>query len=136
MATTGPYNARLMLFYLDGTAIAYSTNVSISGNMSSIDVTSKDSGGDKDIIAGLRDWTANCDFIHAIDSSSNLSAIYTAWAAGTQINVKVSTNTSADKYYHGSAYITSWNADFPNEDKATGSFTVEGDGALSESTLT
>jgi len=136
MATTGPYNATLALIYIDGTAVAYSTDFSFSFNRAEIDVTSKDSSGWADTEYGLGDWSGSCNFIHAIDSAANLSAIFGNMNSKTKVNVKMSTDTSGDKYYHGTAVLTSLNASFPMEDKATGDFNFKGDGALTESTKT
>ena len=137
MATTTKINGTLMVFVKDGVSIAWSTNVSISGNTAEIDTTNKDSGGNYEMLPGLRDWTASCDFLASVvPTTGNLAIIYAAWLAGTALNVAVTTDVSGDFYMNGTCYITSWNADAPTEDKVTGSFTVKGSGALTGSTKT
>ena len=136
MATSGVFNATLMTFYLDGTAVAYTTDATISGTTAEIDVTNKSSCGNYDLLPGLRDASASCSVIYAIDSTSNIETVIVAWLAGTAVNVRFSTNVSGDIYHHGTAYITGWNLNYPMEDKATGDFSVKFAGALSTSTKT
>ena len=88
MATTGPYNATIALIYINGTAIAYSTDFSFSFNRAEIDVTSKDSGGWADTEYGLGDWSGSCNYLHAINSASNLSAIFSSMNSKTKVTLR------------------------------------------------
>jgi len=136
MSTTGPINGTNFLIYVGGTAIAYSTSCSITPNMSTIDVTSKDSSGAKDILPGITDWSADIEGIVALDSASNVESLFTAYAARTRVMIKFSGNVSGDSYWHGYAYITSVPISAPMEDKTTFSCSFEGDGVLTMSTKT
>ena len=136
MATTGPFNGTSMLCYCAGTALAYSNSFDLNINVAEIDVTSKDSSGWKDVLSGLRDWSVSADGIVALDSSTNASYLFSLASNRTQINLKLSTDTSGDVYYHGSAYITNLTITAPMEDKVTFSCTFVGDGTLTESTKT
>ena len=137
MSTTTKVNGTLVLFYIDNVAVAWSTNVSISGETGEIDTTTKDSSGNFEMLPGLRSWSASCDFLASVvPSTGNLDLIYTAWSAGTQIHMDVTTGVTGDIYYEGDCYITGWGADAPTEDKVSGSFSIKGTGALSSTTRT
>ena len=136
MATTGPFNGTNLLVYAAGTAIAYSTSCTLTRNMSSIDVTSKDSGGDRGILNGLRDWSIDAEGIVALDSSTNAEYLDGLVTGGTRVNLKFSTNTSGDGYWHGYAYVTNLVITAPMEDRVTFTCTFEGDDALTLSQLT
>ena len=136
MATTGPFNGTSMNIYIAGTAQAYSNDFSVSFNVAEIDITAKDSSGHKNVIGGIRDWSASGSGIVALDSSANWPQIFSAYGSRTKVAVKFSTNTSGDKYYHGNALITGGTLTAPMEDKVTFDFTMVGSGLLTESTKT
>ncbi|MGV7234753.1 MAG: phage tail tube protein [Nitrosomonadaceae bacterium] len=136
MPTTGPFNSTALGIYIDGTLLAYSTSGDYNVNRAEIDVTSKDSGGWKDVLYGLGDWSISAEGIVALDSSTNAGYLFGLQTAKTTVNVKFSTDTSGDDYYHGSAIITNLTMSAPMEDKATFSCTLVGDGVPTESEKT
>ena len=136
MATTGPFNGTSMLLYVDSVSLGYSNSFDLNVNVAEIDVTSKDSGGDKDILPGLRDWSVSADGIVALDSTTNAEYLHGLVTGRTQVNLKMSTETSGDGYWHGSAYVTNLTITAPMEDKVTFSCTFVGDGALTLSEKT
>ena len=136
MATTGPFNGTSMLLYLAGTSLAYSNSFDLNVNAAEIDVTSKDSGGWKDTLSGLRDWSVSADGIVALDSSTNAEYLQTLVTNRTRINIKMSTDVSSDGYWHGYGYITNLTITAPMEDKVTFSCSFVGDGAILQVTKT
>ena len=136
MATTGPFNGTSMLLYLAGTSLAYSNSFDLNVNAAEIDVTSKDSDGWKDTLSGLRDWSVSADGIVALDSATNAEYLQTLVTNRTRINIKMSTDVSADGYWHGYGYITNLTITAPMEDKVTFSCSFVGDGAILQVTKT
>lgn len=123
--------------YVDGTEVASSTSAELSMNVAEIDVSSKDSLGNKEILPGQKDWSISGDFLENTASSNyNFSDFYALYQNRTVVSIKFSEETSSNKYYIGQAYLTSVSASAPMEDAVTGSFTFVGTGKLSEKTFT
>ena len=136
MASSTPFNATNIGIYVDGTLIAYARSGSFSLNIAEIDTTSKDNSGWQNNLLGMRDWSMEVEAIITLDTSSSLDSVFDLASGRTSCNVKFSTATSSDNYYHGTAYVTSLSANAPMEDVGTWSATFKGSGALTQSTLT
>ena len=136
MATTGPFLGTSMGIYFAGTLIAHSSDFSVTWNVAEVDITSKDSSGHKNVLGGMRDWSGSGSGITALDSSANWSAIFANYGSRATVNLKFSTNTSGDKYYHGTALMTTGTLTAPMEDKVTFDFSFVGSTVLTESTKT
>lgn len=144
MATTGPVNGTLISIYKDvsGTLkkIANATSHSFDISKDMIDVTSKDSAGAKEFIAGEYGWTMNVEAIFEDDASVGASQqsfkdLATDLLAGTVLTVVISTNVTGDEKYTGSAYFMSLALSAPNNDKATWTGQLQGTGALTVGTV-
>lgn len=144
MATTGPVNGTLISIYKDvsGTLkkIANATSHSFDISKDMIDVTSKDSAGAKEFIAGEYGWTMNVEAIFEDDASVGASQqsfkdLATDLLAGTILTVVISTNVTGDEKYTGSAYFMSLALSAPNNDKATWTGQLQGTGALTIGTV-
>lgn len=144
MATTGPVNGTLISIYKDvsGTLkkIANATSHSFDISKDMIDVTSKDSAGAKEFIAGEYGWTMNVEAIFEDDASVGASQqsfkdLATDLLAGTILTVVISTNVTGDEKYTGSAYFMSLALSAPNNDKATWTGQLQGTGALTVGTV-
>lgn len=134
--TTGQINGTSLLVYAAGNAIAYSKSCTLNRNAATIDVTSKASAGDTDILPGLKDWSIDVDGLVALDSNYNAEYLDGLITGRTRVMLKFSTNTSADGYWHGYAYVTSLSITAPMEDAITFSASFAGDNALTLSTKT
>ena len=144
MATTGPVNGTLISIYKDvsGTLkkIANATSHSFDISKDMIDVTSKDSAGAKEFIAGEYGWTMNVEAIFEDDASVGASQqsfkdLATDLLAGTVLTVVITTNVTGDEKYTGSAYFMSLALSAPNNDKATWTGQLQGTGALTVGTV-
>ena len=86
---------------------------------------------------GLKSWNVSCDYLATIvPTTGNLQVVYTAWVNRTQVHIDFTTDVSGDVYFNGDGYINGFNLDTPMEDKASGSFTIVGDGTLTLSAKT
>ena len=144
MATTGPVNGTLISIYKDvsGTLkkIANATSHSFDISKDMIDVTSKDSAGAKEFIAGEYGWTMNVEAIFEDDASVGASQqsfkdLATDLLAGTVLTVVITTNVTGDEKYTGSAYFMRLALSSPNNDKATWTGQLQGTGALTIGTV-
>lgn len=136
MATEGIINATSLLIYVDGVAVSYSTDTSISVDMDAIDVTNKDSSGWRDLLAGVRSWNASGSGFLAWDATKGADDLYDAITNRSSVSIRFTTGeVSGDTTFDGDGYLTSLEMTGGVEDGATFSFTIEGDGALTESTV-
>ena len=136
MATTGKMNGTNLLAYVNGVAVGQSKSFTINLNQELIDATTKGSGGWKDHLAGLKDWSADIEALVDFGQSEGLSECFSDVTNGTSLTVKFGTEVTGDSRWTGTAYVSnlSWSA--PMEDVVTYSFSVTGSGALSEETVT
>lgn len=136
MASTGVNNGTLTGIYVAGTLVSKGTSHSISIGQDTFDITSKDSNGWKEIKQGLRNWSLSGEFKFAEDSAYGLTDFFALLNARTSLVVKFTTNVSGDKYYSGTTIVTSIEKSSDMEDAESYSISLEGTGALVESTLT
>lgn len=144
MATTGPVNGTLISIYKDVSGslkkIANATSHSFDVSKDMIDVTSKDSAGAKEFIAGEYGYTLNVEAIFEDDASvgatqQSFKDLATDLLAGTLLTIVISTNVAGDEKYTGTAFFTSLSLTAPNNDKATWTGTLQGSGALTIGTV-
>ena len=144
MATTGPVNGTLISIYKDVSGslkkIANATSHSFDVSKDMIDVTSKDSAGAKEFIAGEYGYTLNVEAIFEDDASvgatqQSFKDLATDLLAGTLLTIVISTNVTGDEKYTGTAFFTSLSLSAPNNDKATWTGTLQGSGALTIGTV-
>ena len=136
MASTGFRNGTDLVMSIEGTVVAYMTSTDFEVTMATRDVSNKDSAGWKEGREGQKSWTASCEAKFAEDSTYGYSDLFSLWNSRGQVDVVLTTATAGDKIYSGSAYITSLSQSNPLEDTSTFSVSLEGTGALTESTLT
>ena len=144
MPTTGPVNGTLISIFKDvsGTLkkIANATSNSLDISKDMIDVTSKDSAGAKEFIAGEYGYTLNVEAIFEDDSSVGASQmsykdLVTDLLAGTLVTIVMTSNVTGDEKYTGTAFFSSLSLSAPNNDKATWTGTLQGSGALTLGTV-
>lgn len=139
-------NGTSFLIVVDGGAIAHSTSASISIDMDTVDVSSKDSAGVQELIAGQR--SATVDFEALVDfgaqgltdaggtAMKGLDDLFTVFNNRSAINWQLSTGSfDGSPKFTGSGLITSLSMDAPMEDVTTfsGSIAVTGVVSFSES---
>ena len=135
MAQT-PLNGTALLLYSGSNAIAASKSHTLSVNAETIDVTTKDSAGWKEIIAGLKTWSVDAEGLVAFDNSYNYEFLLDALRNKTKLSIKLQTSTVGDERLLGDVYVTSVELSAPMEDAITFSASFEGTGALTHETIT
>ncbi len=107
MATTGKMTGNAVGIYFGGTLLTHALTESESHSMSPIDVTTKDSASQEEVIAGLRGSELSCSGYFAENATYGYEDLYDLYAAGTAVTVLISSAVSGDVTYSYSAYITS-----------------------------
>lgn len=126
------YNGTAQILKMNGTQIAELTNVTMSMNQDVFETTSKESGGWKEIMPGLRDITYTAEGLADFQSSNkDLADIFAAYTANPPASVQIiwTDNISGDKSVSQTAYITSCEVSAPMEDVTTYSIEFAGTGA-------
>ena len=143
MPTTGAFNGRSLGVFYNNTLIAYGKSCSLSIKQAGMDVTSKDSLFWAMNLPTTKDWTMTCDGLVALDSSKNAVMLADCLTLGTKIIVKFSTHVGAtsvrvtgDKFWWGSAYVTSCDMNAGMDEPVSFTATFQGTGILTESTNT
>lgn len=135
MASTNVFNGTLIGVYVGGTLIAKSTSCSLDIQHSTRNSSSKDSGGWEEALGGSRNWTVSGDFLDAEDAAYRFDDLFALIGSRAPVTLKVSSEVSGDKYYTGSAILTSLSKECPMEDNVSGAYSFKGTGALSEATV-
>ena len=136
MASTGIRNGTDLLIYVDGTAVAFATSHDLNINMATRETTNKDTAGWKTSLSGVRDWDTSGEAFFAEDSPYGFTDLFALYTDRTSVTVKFATATVDDLFYTGTAWLTNLTQSDPLEDSATFSFSLEGTGVLTESTVT
>lgn len=116
--------------------VAHSTDATISFSAETVDITSKDTQGYRDTLAGLRSWTANLTAFIDYSSTLGQEELVDKWIAGECVKIRFTTNVSGDIYYEGDATITSVELNSSGaEEAASFSITLENAGAITKGTV-
>jgi len=129
--------------YSTGTTnlVAFAQNCTLNVNHSPREITNKESGGFKEILEGLRDFSIDVDGAYAWTNAAGVALtngvddtletnVLNARQAVTFIFGD--TATTSDVSYSGSGYITSVSMTGGTEDSATFSLSIEGTGVLTQ----
>jgi len=135
MPTTNVINSTIFAIYvLDSTTykkIAKMTDASFSFSHEPRDITTKDSGGYRELLEGLRSWSMSSSNLLAFDADYGITELRALAVARTPVTLRWMTGVASDELVQGSAYITSIEESSPGaEDNVTFSVSFEGTGLL------
>jgi TP901-1 family phage major tail protein len=106
--------------------------------METIDITTKDSAGFRELLAGVRSGSVSCsgliDYQDA-DSNKDITDLFDAWNNRTALTLKFSNEITGDASYSATAFITSLEQSGGTEDTATYSASFELSGTVTEGTI-
>lgn len=136
MATTGTVLAKTMSLYVDGTVVTCQTNASIDMQTNMFSTTCKSSGADAAKQPGEKSWSASGEANLAFDAANGFSELFGAWDDQTEIAVIFQNGVTGDKKYSGNAFLSKLTLTSNGNDEAvTFSYTLDGNGALAEATI-
>ena len=125
------YNGTAQILKLGGTVLAELTNVTMSMNQDLFDTTSKESGGWKDVLPGLRDVTYSAEGLADFASDNkDLADLFTLYNTRASVVVLWTNNIPGSKSVQQTAYISSLEVAAPMEDVTTYSVEFTGTGAI------
>jgi predicted secreted protein len=137
MATTGIFNGSqyTVMFETDGTTPVVAdhvTDLSVSVSTETRDTTTKNNGGYRALLPGLKSLTVNFTAYYAGDATNGYDELMVDFLAGNKQDVKVvsydwdtSTEEAGDKELVFEAYITSLELSAGTEDNASYTCTLE-----------
>lgn len=154
MATTGKIRSNALNIYVntlqgadtfDDTVaddtweiVASSTSGTFSGELETIDATSKDSDGARQILVSAISWSMSVEGLIQYDDSTNKvrsGELFTLWKNKTKIRLAWATGKDGDTYYWGDGYITSYEESAGLNEVGTFSVSIEGDGDINTATV-
>jgi predicted secreted protein len=137
MATTGIFNGSqyTVMFDTDGGTPVVADNVtdlSVSVSTETRDTTTKNNGGYRALLPGLKSLTVNFTAYYAGDATNGYDELMTDFLAGSKQDVKIvsynwttDTEEAGDKEIVFEAYITSLELSAGTEDNASYTCTLE-----------
>lgn len=137
MASDVKLNGTDAIFYVNGTAVAHSTDLTMSISMETRDITDKSSSGWNEVAEGRR--SASCSGTAWVNPTSSLTAddISDFIENRTKVSVNAGkTSTSGDFYYNFQGYFTDFSINYPLEDTVSFDFDFAVTGAVSKLTTT
>lgn len=136
MATTGLMNGTDIVLYIDGVAIANSTNNTLSVSMETREATTKDSDGWSEALEGLRSWEMSVEAFEALDSTKSFEEFFDVINTRIKVSVVLSTKISGDVQYFGAAWLSSVEQTSGVEETVTFSASLTGTAPLKKVNVT
>lgn len=109
--------------------IAAQRGATLNRSAETLDVTSKDSEGWKENLAGLKEWSIDADGL-LIESDAGFKALEDAFMDSEKIKIQL--QTASGNKYEGDAIITDFPIEAPYDDVATYSLSFTGAGKLAK----
>ena len=113
--------------YLGSNKIGELSSWSLDLGADDIEITSFDSNGWKEYLAGLKEWSGSIEGNFKSGDTNGQKAIINAWISGTALNFEF--RIDATNKFTGSAFVKP-SIETPVDDKATFSSDIQGTGAL------
>ena len=107
--------------------IAEISNWSLDLGADDVEITSFDSNGWKEYLAGLKEWSGSIEGNLKTGDTNGQKAILQAWLAGTALTFTFEVSSGVS--FQGSAYVKP-SIEVPVDDKASFSCDITGTGAL------
>ena len=130
------FNGTDLGVYIGSTLIAAATDVTLTLNAETIDITTKDSSAFRELLPGLRSGSMSVrgliDYVDA--SNKDFLDLYGAWESRTALVLKFSKSSLAtgEASFSASGFVTSLEQSGGTEDTATYSATFELTGLIDE----
>lgn len=136
MASSGVLNGTKMAVYISGTKIAHLTATGFSRSKETRETTDKDTTGDKTFKykRGSSQLSGSAWFDFA--AGYGFADLFTAMDNETELTALLATEESGDDTYQATVLLTQLDADFPDDDNSSYSFTMLVSGDWTTSTVT
>ncbi len=126
MATPGTFMGHLMAIYMNGERIAATKGAQFSLGANMRDMNNCDLG-DADVLApGRRNISASGSAHFQFDAGYGAKDLIDALDQGSSLTVLISSESAGDPTYSFTGYIEKFDADFPDHENSTFSYSVRG----------
>lgn len=118
----------------DGTnllAIAGQQSLTINRSAEAIEVNSKDTGGWKSSVAGLKEWSIDTEGLYAASADTH-KQLGEAFESGDPVCVVIKNNKTSQNMFGGMAYVTDYSLEAPYDDAMSYSISLSGAGPLAD----
>lgn len=109
------------------TVIGGQSGATLNRGTNLIEVTSKDAGGWEESVAGVRNYSLECEGF-LVEGDSALDALEAAWINGSIMAVSLA--LPSGKIYSGNVLIEDFPNEFPQDDAVSFSLSLKGTGPL------
>ena len=116
--------------------LMHSQNVSLSINTDTIDISTKDSAGFRDLLGGQKSFSLSADGLmdfEATAGDTDVAELFDQMMDRTAVSFTFALATPAGYTITGDGFITSLEISGGNEDAPTYSVSLEGTGAITQS---
>lgn len=135
MATTGILVHDDLYVLVNSAKFDHLTSLTFTVNQETIDITSMDSNGWRDLAVADKNWSLSLEAFYAMDATEGADESYDDLVAGTSTTILISSEVTGDTTYTGSAKVTSWAINPSKGSGVTVSISFEGTGAITKSTV-
>ena len=125
MATAGRQNGTLTIMQDGGVEIDFLTEVSYEASVAMIDISTKSSAGDREIIPGQRSYTFSGTAYYAEDATEGFAEMHANLTGRTAATIRLTSGVSGDDYLEASCYISNISLQAGTEDVKSFSYTYE-----------
>ena len=118
--------------------VGFCTSASLSWSMDVRDVTTKDSGGRREVLPGKSQWSINFEGLVTYSTLTDVDKpndIYSLADAKTSVVLKYGSLTTGEYDYQGSGYFSSYSQEAGVEDNNTFSASFEGTSTLTQAAV-
>ena len=134
------FNGTELGVYIDDTLIAAATDCSLSLSMETIDITTKDSAGWRELLAGTRSGSISCSGLIDYTDASNKDTtdLFVAFENRTALSLtfEKANEVTGDLSFACTGFLTSLEQSGGTEDTATYSATFEISGVITDTPAT
>jgi TP901-1 family phage major tail protein len=132
-----------MLIKIGSDVVALQKGATLNRSAETIETTTKSSNGWKEFVSSFKEWSIDCDGLYTLPTASgtpSIRALEDAFLNGTEVTVEfvladVTGLSLGDiEGFTGSALITDFPLEAPQDDSMTFSVSLQGTGALTEKT--
>lgn len=130
-----------ILIKVDDEIVALQKGATLNRSTETIDTTTKTSGGWKEFVASLKEWSIDCDGLYTLpraNGTSSFRVLEDAFRNGEPIDVEFALADETEVAvgdtvgFTGQAIIVDFPLEAPMDDSVTFSVALQGTGALSE----
>lgn len=131
------FNGTKFVVSIGGTTIASSRSVSVDVSRNMIDMSTADSGANREVLPGLKATSVTCEALYetAQTAATGYNGIWSSWDSGTQLTISWTQTDVGEVAYSASAYIESAPLSATFEGEVTYSVTFQIDGAVTATTI-